>query len=244
MAMTDSSGRTGWKDHPLAVAVAAAAATLGLVVLVFEKIVFPTQTAALQNELAELRKELTASTQRVDTKTNEADKAQRLTENLKTQLQAAQTQLVTAQLTNLFEPNNPYPAGLGSVKLGDPRDNISKAFPNATVQRASGFWSVSGIHPIFDATYYYTRLDDTFVIYQISFWSKLEKLTSEILSQKLKDVLGLPTVGPKQGCYLWTMQKTNLVQKPTKFFVQLEVGRFNYYMIAIRSAACEIEKDK
>lgn len=50
--------QSGWRDHPIAIATATAVATATSVILIFNQVVLPTQTADLRNQIATLTKEI------------------------------------------------------------------------------------------------------------------------------------------------------------------------------------------
>jgi hypothetical protein len=142
--------------------------------------------------------------------------------------------LVEAQLKNVFSLGNPYPVGLGKVKLGDSIDVIQSNFPEASIERiTSGFWSVRYDHPAFrSVTYYFDRpkeLKDRRVRLLLLHASDG---ISGVLKEKLIEALGQPVApGPKPECFIWTVGK---------IFVQMDSP--NGFTIGPTSPDCEIEQ--
>ena len=174
-----------WRDHPIVIAALAAAGTFTITSYAFKEIIIPTQIAglpALKAELAEL-------------KTSNTNQAEEIS-SLRTKLEAMQYQ-------KLFNPGDPYPATLGSVKIGQPVTDIIAAYPGAKIEREDGYWSVDfGYGAIRRAVYYLNEKKGTVshVMFALSWESKLSE---SFLFDRLQECLGKPSSHPKKTFFLW-----------------------------------------
>jgi hypothetical protein len=198
-----------WKSHPVVVATIAAVSAIGVSILIFKEIVIPTQTASLQNEIASLRKQL-------DLPDGEAAGIRTLrkqVETLENSLKQAKADVAIAQLSNLFAIGNPYPIGLGQIKIGDSIEAIEKTYPATSIDRKSAWWSVKGQHAVFDdVTYNFDRNAKDKRVSYILFFMNFDAPV-ELLKTKLVEALGQPSaIGPKEGCYFWKLDQGLVVR--------------------------------
>lgn len=112
------SGASDWKNHPVIVAAAAFAAGLGFAY----QFMFPVLTASLQTEIGSLKRQ-----------NDEITSLKSRASSLEAQVRDEQTKLAIAQQSNTFSLSNPYPVGLGQIKLGDNVEDLTKFFPAASV---------------------------------------------------------------------------------------------------------------
>jgi len=209
-------------------------ATFGVTLLVFREIVIPTQTASLQNEVADLRKQASFAANVAGEKDGAIRQLQERISLLEKELKNTQSKLAAAQLTNLFEFGNPYPIGLGNIRVGNTRDRISQVYADSSIERTAGFWSVKMEHAAWSSvTYYFARVDGELLIYQILFFFRRDA-TPETLLQKLTEALGHPTTpGTKPNCYVWSLKK------PQELFVTLEADRRAVsFLLGVRKPTC------
>lgn len=195
-----------WKDHPVIIAAASAAAAL----VFAQTVIFPTMTASLQNEVSSLR----GQTQEISSLRSQIKKMEEETkvekQKYEEEAKVAKQKLVDAQLTNFFSLGNPYPAGLGKVKIGDSIQVLQNAFPDNIIKRDSIFyWSVPQDHAaIRSITYFFDRprdLKDRRIRMLLMFGTDK---TEGVLQGKLVEAFGQPaTPGPKPECFIWTIDK-------------------------------------
>src|SRR5262245_50507762 len=97
--------------------------------------VLPTHTQSLRNEIA-VNAELVAKAKAT------AEKAT----SLERQLKDALGRVRALEKPNLFSPDNPYPVGLGLVKIGQSVDDLEKTFPGAKIEMADRYWTLKDFH--------------------------------------------------------------------------------------------------
>jgi hypothetical protein len=190
---------------------------------IYKEVVLPTQTASLQNEAAALRKEV-----------EEVHGLRKNVEKLRAELNTTRGKLTEAQLVNVFSLGNPYPVGLGQVRLGDPLDAVLKAYPGARTERIWLYLSVGVTHAAFSSvTYYPHRGVKERPIIQILFhFSAKGDAPNDVLQAKLVEALGQPTSsGPKKDCQNWKVDQKLLVEKDSP----------NSFMLKSSTVGCVVE---
>lgn len=203
------------RNHPIAIAGTVAIAVFGVMVTYFTQVAIPTQTAQLQNEIAALKKQLNIPDEQT------AKALTRQVSNLEAELKIANRKVAELQLTNLFALGNPYPIGLGQIKIGDSFESISKLYPESAIDRKGGWWSVKGQHKAFSqVTYYLDRNAKEKRVTHILFHFDLDSPPG-VLQAKLVEALGQPSSsGPKKDCVKWKLDQRLFVRaEPTIFTV-------------------------
>jgi len=119
--MPDAPNKS-WKDHPVIIA----AASFGAGLVFAQTVIFPTMTASLRNEVSSLRSQV----QEVAVLKEQLKKAE-------ADAKVEKDKLVASQRTNLFSLGNPYPVGIGKVKLGDNVSSLTKYYPDNTITRVA-----------------------------------------------------------------------------------------------------------
>jgi hypothetical protein len=220
-AVTD--GNTDFKNSRVFIAGASVAATIGLAILIYEKVLLPTHTLSLQNQIASLS---------TDNKSFK-DKIEPLevsNKSLKEQVELLLAKVRSLEATNLFVSGNPYPVGLSAVRTGQPISDVDKIFPAETIdkEKVDSYWSVKLSHAVIsDATYYFSG--DKKIIYQVFFWMRSEVKTTAVqdaafLAAKLTEALGPPSATPKPGYYVWNVsEKTRVYVRAGRHFLVTDV---------------------
>jgi hypothetical protein len=203
------SATSSWKDHPLVVASAAVAGTIALGVLLVTEVILPTQTAALANQVTALSAEASSLREsKVD--------ANKKLEHLQSQVADLDRKLSDAQHSNLFSFGNPYPVGLGQVRVGDPISSVAAVYPeNAINKNENSYWSVNDQHKLFNnITYYFDEKVPKSPITHILF-SIVYPVTADdaFLQGKLVEALGTPKQEHKKGFFSWSTQAKAVVYK-------------------------------
>ncbi|MEH2513425.1 hypothetical protein V1291_004779 [Nitrobacteraceae bacterium AZCC 1564] len=195
--MSDDKPPT-WKDHPVVIAALSCAAGIAFA----HQFIFPAMTASLQNEIADLKKQV-----------SDAGISKERIKSLEEKLKKSEADAASAQAANMFSLQNPYPMGLGALKLGDSLDAIERSFPGAEIEKKSGYWSVKNPTSQYsDATYFFDRRAQNKRVRSIMFFLKANA-PNRFLQSKLTDALGQPTIsGPKADCYIWKVNDTTFVK--------------------------------
>jgi hypothetical protein len=195
--------------HPFKVATAAAFAVSAALIGVFTQVVIPTHTAALNNEIIELRKELKIPEGQ---KTGVRAMFERITE-LESELKTTKAKLGAAQLPNLFQSGDPYPVGLSIVKIGGSAETISRHHSKA--ERKRGYWSVDNPQPLFRSITYIVGHEQSPKVETILLFTE-KPLIGEVLQAKLTEALGQPISGPRTGCFKWKVKDGLFVRKDSE----------------------------
>ncbi|KFZ39140.1 hypothetical protein HR45_01710 [Shewanella mangrovi] len=207
---------TDWKDHPISIAAVAVAATIGLCILIGKEIVLPTYTASLNNTIELLKNEKN----KIETeKKSIENKAEALTKKLGESDSTNKDllkKLEQAQYGNLFSNGDPYPVGLGSVRIGDPAKSILKIYPKASIDvDKKGFITIKNQHQLFNDIVYYVNEDDknlpiTHIMYRINYTTKID---DNFLQKKLIDSFGLPEEWEWDNYYSWQTKSKLIIYK-------------------------------
>lgn len=211
---TTYSPRSGWQDHPLAVAAIAVAATIGLAVIIFKEIVLPTQTASLTNEITNLKSSLAFKSKEISTLKNSKLDSQKQIANLQSQVNELNQKVYEAQNANLFSFGNPYPLGVGRAKIKDPISTLTTIYPEQQITQNDGYWSVRNQHKIFtDITYYFDESSPQKTITHIAFSMDYSKNNEDFLQTKLIETLGQPKTWKRKGFFSWETKSSAIVYK-------------------------------
>jgi hypothetical protein len=165
MAATNTSD---WKAHPVMVAIIAGAATFAFT----EAWIVPLHVQSLRNEIA-TNAELVGRAKALQDKVV----------SLEGQLKAALVRVRSLETPNLLTPGNPYPVGLGLVKLGQPITDLEKAYPGAKLKKEDRYWELEDFHSVFSSVVYYFEpksndMKITFIVFvrvlrkPLVFWSQ------------------------------------------------------------------------
>lgn len=197
--MTDPKPTFDLKHHPIVVGAAAALAVFGATVTYFTQVAIPIQTAQIQNDLVASRAEV-ATLQKQNTAT-----AAKIDE-LNKEVAALKARALSSELNLEFAAGNPYPPGLGLVKMGDALELIAKYYPETSIEKRSGWWSIKVQHAVFrSVTFYFDRSvsEKDRRVTQLLLLAD-SNLPPSVIPNKIVEAFGQPYAsGPKKDCYKW-----------------------------------------
>lgn len=186
--MSDNDNKYDISKHPLVVITLAVVGTFGF----SYQFVLPIMTAKLQNDVDKIP---------VFEKQIQEDKIK--IDDLSKKLQQIKSQLAIAQNANLFIHDDPYPVGLGNLRIGDPIENLIAIYGEKEVHKKDGFWSVDNKHSIFvDVTYYFNYESPKKEITHILFRTNVNFEKKNDLQAILENTFGLP-IKLKNEQYAW-----------------------------------------
>lgn len=200
---------SNWKDHPVVVASMAVAGTVALAVLLVKELILPTHTAALTNQVASLSSEV--SSLRAYKKEAEKKLAQ-----IEAQVTQLDRRLFQAQHANLFSIGNPYPVGVGQIRVGDPISNIAAIYPEIAIKKnENGYWSIEDRHKIFSyITYYFDESQPKNPITHIRFSAAYsDEISDDFLQEKLIESFGGARHWKRKGFFSWKTSANVVVYK-------------------------------
>jgi hypothetical protein len=177
-----------WRAHPVIVALIAGGAAIAF----WQTYVVPQQVQSLRNEL-EMNAELVSKAQ--------ATKEQ--AQNLGRELKEAQVKLASLEVTNLFSVGNPYPVGMGLVRIGQSIEDVGTAYPTAKLEKQDRYWRLPGYHAAFHAPSFHFDEKDKKITHAL--FVRSVKLESGVLRRKLVEALGPPTLNPKPDRVAWKL---------------------------------------
>ena len=131
---------------------------------------------------------------------------------LERQLKDALGRVKALEQSNLFSLGNPYPVGLGLVKIGQSVNDLEKAHPGAKIEKSSRYWTLREFHSVFtDVSYYFEEgtadKKITFINMRTSVRARDD---GNFLQNKLLEVLGPPTEVPVANFARWDLAASKL----------------------------------
>lgn len=207
-----------WRNHPVIVASGSAAATFLLCLAVFTQIVAPTQNAKLEIDLMKV-KEANQNLTRSIAKSNSNGKSWELGSKrkdkeiatLKAKISSLEQELVDSRALNIFSGGNPYPNGLGLVRIGMSKDEIVKAYPGAKIDIDPDDPDLVTVYlvdsPFERVTYHLSDKTDSATISHISFDMPMfrSKYSGDFLYKKLVEAFGQPSKDSTNDDFMWTV---------------------------------------
>lgn len=198
-----------WKNNPIIVAAGAVAATALLSITIFKEIVIPTQTARFEIEALKAK-----DSERNIQAEFEKEKAQRIAFERKITELNAKINLLDEQLKEIregeiFQIENPYPIGLGVVRVGSPAKEIYKYFSKDKIEinekKPEEITVTLGNSP-FSSVHFSTEKNDSEKrIAHISFFLDYKKkFKKDFLEKKIIQALGRPSQNPEENYYRWS----------------------------------------
>lgn len=172
--MNENENKFDISKHPLVVIALAVVGTFGF----SYQFVLPIMTAKLQNDVDKIpsyEKQIKEDNVKID--------------ELNNKLQQVESQLVIAQNANLFMYDDPYPIGLGKLRIGDSIDNMIMIYGEKDIEKKDGFWSVDNKHSKFThVTYYFNdespKKEITHILFRTDVDFKMKNSLQEILENK------------------------------------------------------------
>lgn len=203
----------GIKNHPLAIASVAIVSTIGLMLLLFNEVIFPIRSNNLEIETIKLRNEVAEKTIKII--------------SLNAELKSARNQLYALQTTSLFSKGNPFPLGLRKIKPGSTKNQIEASFlPTKIDKTKNGYWSIKLDHSTFDEmTVYFSKgkrsQSVSHLTYKLSFD---HKYGDDFLQNKLVEALGTPRRWLVKDFYSWETKKRAIYKRDNDRFIVMNKG--------------------
>jgi len=211
-----------WKDHPLAVAAATAAATTA----VFFTAIIPTWMKLKDNEIETLKTEPTRLKSELDDIRGQLQRTE--AENLK-----LRRDLDRLSPESLFSIDDVYPRGFRSIRIGDRLDLLAKVYGSEANLEDEDHWiSVKFRKPklFSEITYYYdadAKLKTvTFILF---FFDNKNGRTFDLLKQQLIDRYG---------------QSKMKEVKSSRHKIELEWSGINNHIIRLGDGTLHIERSE
>ncbi|HEX5330428.1 hypothetical protein [Sulfuricurvum sp.] len=139
--MSENENKFDISKHPLVVVVLAVAGTFGF----SYQFVLPIMTAKMQNDVDKIpsyEKQIKEDKVKIS--------------ELNKKLKQSESQLAITQNANLFTRDDPYPVGLGKIRIGDSIENLITIYGVESLEKKDGYWTIKNVNSIFnDITYYY-----------------------------------------------------------------------------------------
>lgn len=118
-----------WKSSPVIVAGGTAAATILLGIAVVTQVIVPTQTAKIEIESLKAKDQLRTSLDTIRRLESQVAALEKKSKENDSQLKKLASDLLVAREGAMFSGGNPYPVGLGLVRVGDEFAAIERAYP-------------------------------------------------------------------------------------------------------------------
>lgn len=224
---------SSWKEHPVVIATTVAVATTVFVVKVMDEVVIPTRTASLTNQIDSLNTEVRNLKDQLANKTAELDSANSSIRAKNSEVRDAQSKLYSAQVGHLFVTGNPYPIGLGLVKIGDSVDRVAEVFSEKSLDKSQaeeGLISVEDQHKVFKRVTYFFNVDaERKVVTHISFHTGnyLHSLNERLVQNKLIEAFGVPRTWSKKDHYSWVVQgQLSILKNDNEGYVLIPNGLY------------------
>ncbi|HZF71673.1 hypothetical protein [Sulfuricurvum sp.] len=188
--MSDNDNKYDISKHPLVVIALAVIGTFGF----SYQFVLPIMTAKLQNDVDKIpgyEKQIKEDNVKID--------------ELNKKLQQIESQLAIAQNANLFTHDDPYPIGLGKLRIGDSIDNLIAIYGEKDLEKKEGFWIIKNIHSVFNRViYYYNDESPKKEITHIYFETGIDFRGKKSLHEILENKFGAP-IRLKNDNYTWKL---------------------------------------
>lgn len=204
-----------WKDHPLAVAALAVAGTFAATAFAFLEIVIPTQTARIENQIADLPG-LRAQVETLELSTSAKDR----------QINDLKRKIEVLEQRGLFSSGNPFPIAFSRVRIGQPIVDLEDAYRNFEIERREGFWTVRPDHGVFRSiTYYFDERSSQHTITHASFFLELgNDFGDHFLQDQIVAALGNPTSNPRGDFFEWRLEDYSVFKTHSSNFLILPAG--------------------
>lgn len=209
--MSDNENKYDISKHPLVVIALAVVGTFGF----SYQFVLPIMTAKMQNDVNKIPSY---------EKQIEEDKIK--ISQLNKKLQQVENQLAIVQNANLFRHDDPYPIGLGKVRIGDSIEKLLSVYGENNIEKIEdGVWKVKNAHSIFNnINYYFDYKSSKKVITHISFGNNelVNQEKVKFLKGTLEDIFGEPRVYKTKGFYSWEVAGERIFLQKLFTYVLME----------------------
>ncbi|QUS39068.1 hypothetical protein RPMA_09650 [Tardiphaga alba] len=252
----------GEKKHPLQIGIIAVVATITVCSGIFFTWVAPTLTASVNHELTLTKERLSAETERSALHKRAADEIQKRAdaqndasrsqiEQLKGDLASLREKLFVAEMANSLTADNPYPAGIDAVKIGDLKTKVAEEYDPSMIEETGRNVAVKRGGDLFRRVVYrHSSTDKTKgivddIVFDLSTFerirdSNLPRIPKGWLESALKRSLGEPmVVGTDSNCLMW---KT--LRKEVVYFQPDRGDRFSINGLVSYPAGCDITDEQ
>ncbi len=198
----------GWKENPVIVAGGSVAATALFCIAVVNQIVIPTQTAKLETEILKAKDTLRNLEEDLAAERNRNEGLLSKISLLSSQVVTLGKQLMEARIGALFGPGNPYPTGLGVVRIGTPIDEVRNNFPSSQIETIFDQPDILIVNlnnsPFRYIQYSFYKKDSRKRIASATFTIDHDKeFGDNFLPNKVTEAIGSPVEQPQRGYYRW-----------------------------------------
>ena len=226
---------SSWKDNSHVVTASiSAAATFLFAIGIYEQSLIPTRTSALNNVISEKTKELNEKTKYISTLNKKLSEAEQKNSSLTQELKKANNFLTEALNLDTIQYNNPYPKGLGKLRIGDSADLAFEIFRKEQIDTSqSGYYSINRDGFISGATYYFDEEDETKKITHILVHAQPkidlenydpQNLNDDRLQAIIEEAFGQYIKLPMEGYYIWSLADVNIFKNDSRSYLIMEKG--------------------
>lgn len=216
---------TDWKGHPVVVAAGTAVGTVLLCIAVVTQVVIPTQTARLEIEVLKLKDSTKSLESDLRIQKGIVAIKDREIKALKGQVKSSEassarleTELLQTRAGDLLAAGNPYPIGLGQVRIGMSVDQIEKHFSasqiKTDVDNPGAIDVAIKTHPFEEVTYLFSPKEKDKGIRAVAYrLNYRHKYGDDFLQRKIVEAFGEPTSHPKPSYFQWNVDKKTNIYK-------------------------------
>lgn len=207
-----------WRNHPIIVASGSAAATLLFCIAIFTQIVSPTQNAKLEIELLKLNDanqklahSIASITKKNKLLTSEVVRKNKGVTSLEAKVSSLEQELIDARANSVFTPGNPYPNGLGLIRIGMKKNEIATIYSGLKIEidlDDPDTVTVNLVNSPFErVTYHLSNKSDEATISHVSFHMPTfdSKYSDDFLFKKLVENFGQPSKESTKKAFMWSV---------------------------------------
>lgn len=200
-----------WKSSPVIVAGGSAAAATLLCITVFTQIVVPTQTAQLENEALKAAEKARQLQERDKATSNLLASYKTKNLALERQVSSLSKEILAARLGSLFPLGNPYPSGLGRVKVGSPISALQEEYRGLQITPDPDDPTKEKVElknsPFDSISYSYEAKDSAKRVIHISFHLKNEwDYEDSFMLKHIVEALGPATHQQGKSNFMWDLE--------------------------------------
>lgn len=226
---------SSWKDNSHVVTAAiSAATTLLFAIAVYEQSLIPTRTSALNNEINEKNKESEEKSETISNQKKQILEAEQKNSSLTEELKNLNNLLAEALNTDVMKHNNPYPKGLGKLRIKDSADLAFNIFRKDQIDTSHlGYYSVKLDGFISGVTYYFDEEEETKKITHILVHAqpkidlknfKAQDFNVDRLQPILEEAFGQPLKLPMEGYYIWDLADAHIFKDDSQSYLIMQKG--------------------
>jgi hypothetical protein len=151
----------------------------------------PARLGDYRLEIADARNVVAKAEAESKNQSSRAEAAERKVAELERSVLAAERNARDALTANMFVAGNPYPIGLGSIRVGSPIEQIEREVPQERLEKKKVYWSIKLAGSVFDrVTLYWDDRAKNPVITHLVLWAGEDaSKDKDFLRQKLTHAL-------------------------------------------------------